>query len=113
MTLNTPSSVSDGVRPRMARTFAYSSAVRPNSRARDWLTAWVTASLSLGAAMRQTAIGHGQSGESGRHFGWDNSRQTGSPPASLLDPAAKFSRFSLISLLIRNEMNALTPAHQT
>jgi|SRR5450759_1894027 len=42
MTLNTPSSVSVGVRPMMASTLAYSSAPRPNSRARDWLTAWVT-----------------------------------------------------------------------
>src|SRR5574337_507317 len=37
MTLKTPSSVSEGVRPRMARILAYSSAPRPNSAARDWL----------------------------------------------------------------------------
>ena len=38
MTLNTPSSVSVGVRPMISRTFAYSSAFSPKSRASAWLT---------------------------------------------------------------------------
>src|ERR1700749_4749973 len=38
MTLNTPSSVSVGVRPMISRTRAYSSAERPNSAARAWET---------------------------------------------------------------------------
>src|SRR5579859_1963136 len=39
MTLKMPRSVSDGVRPMISRTLAYSSAERPNSRASSWLTA--------------------------------------------------------------------------
>jgi hypothetical protein len=41
MTLNTPSSVSEGVRPMISRTLAYSSALRPNSAASAWETVGV------------------------------------------------------------------------